>query len=369
MLDGRPALLSRPAVTINLIGLALLTFGVISEAHLGLAGQHLATLLLLLVADGAWLAWSYTRYCEVGPAQMVAALTVMTLAGGALAAFAPVAVTYVGVASMGATIRWSPGRAAPIAVAGPLAALISLAGSGHDLEPVISVLATSLAGGVIGISRRESQLRTAQAASIEIAEARAQVLAARNHLARELHDVLAHTLSALSLQLQALEALVAGGRPLEPPVAEQLEQIKRLVRDGLDEARGAVQALREDVPALEDRLARLASERHAAIEVEGQPRDLPPDVALALYRVAQEALTNVMKHAPGATAAVRLDYSEKGVGISISNPSTPDRGSALAGTGGGYGIQGIKERVLLLGGSVEAGPTADGWLVSARVPV
>lgn len=372
-LDARPALLSRPAVFINLGGLCLLTWGVIGEAHPGLAGSRLAALLLIIAADCGWLLWTYTRFREVNTPVMFAGLMVMTLAGGALTSFAALPVTYIGVASMAATTSWNVHRAAVIAIAGPAASLLSLALSGHGLGLAVGAITGSLAGGVIGISRRDSQLRTAQAASIQIAEARAEVLAARNHLARELHDVLAHTLSALSLQLQALDALIADGRPVAPPVSEQLEQIKRLVRDGLDEARGAVQALREDVPALEDRLTKLAAERHAEIEVRGEPRQLPPDVSLALYRVAQEALTNVTKHAPGTTAEVKLDFADREVGLSISNPAISNPASSngesvLAATGGGYGIQGIRERVLLLGGQVEAGPTPGGWVVSAQVP-
>ena len=134
--------------------------------------------------------------------------------------------------------------------------------------------------------------------------ARAELLAGRNHLARELHDILAHTLSALSLQLEALDALIDVGRPT-PEVRAQPDSLRRLVREGLDEARGAVRALREDAPPLEEQLARLSGDRHASLSVVGVPRRLAPDVSLALYRVAQEALTNVAKHAAGAPTGGR----------------------------------------------------------------
>ena len=229
-------------------------------------------------------------------------------------------------------------------------------------------VAAVLAGTVLGTSRRDYQERAARAAAVELAQGRAELLAARNHLARELHDVLAHTLAATSLQLEALDAMMGDGQGRDPAVGEQLARIKRLVRDGLDEARGAVRALREDLPPLDQRLARLAAEADAGLSVSGRPRDLPPDVALALYRVAQEALTNVMKHAPGATAGMQLDYTDKGVSLAISNPSSPGGAAALASTGGGYGLQGIRERVLLLGGRVDAGPVEGGWRVAAEVP-
>jgi signal transduction histidine kinase len=198
--------------------------------------------------------------------------------------------------------------------------------------------------------------------------ARAELLDGRNHLARELHDVLAHTLSALSLQLEALDVLVSTGAPTDA-VREQLDSTKRLVREGLDEARGAVRALREDAGPLEEQLARLAADRRAEVHVCGQPRTLSPDITLALYRVAQEALTNVVKHAPGQLAQIELGFADDRVSLSVSNlRSGSANGSPLKDSGGGYGLQGIKERVLLLGGRVEMGPTPKGWLVHAEVP-
>ena len=196
-------------------------------------------------------------------------------------------------------------------------------------------LAAALAGTVTGVSRRQSQERAAQAALVEVSEARAEaeraraeLLAGRNHLARELHDVLAHTLSALSLQLEALDALLSAGPPASPDVRAQLDYTKRLVRHGLDEARGAVQALREDAPPLEEQLACLAADRHAEIRVSGSSRRLAPDVTLALYRVAQEAVTNVLKHAPGAEAEIQLGFGDGRVTLSVSNGAGHRCGSA-----------------------------------------
>jgi signal transduction histidine kinase len=254
--------------------------------------------------------------------------------------------------------------------------LIALPGAGHGEAAVLSGLAAALAGAVMGISRRQSVERAEQAAAVQVSEARAEaeraraeLLAGRNHLARELHDILAHTLSALSLQLQALDALIISGPPVSPEVRDQLEQIKRLVKEGLDESRGAVQALREDPLPLEEQLARLASDRRADLRVDGTPRPLRPEVVLTVYRVAQEALTNVVKHAPGAQAEVDLLFEDAQVTLSVTNDDARQPpASPLAESGGGYGLQGIRERVLLIGGSVEAGPTDGGWLVRAQVP-
>jgi signal transduction histidine kinase len=359
---------------VNLAGLALLVWSIIAEAHLGLGGAHLAALVLLLLAVAGWIGWVWSRFRPVCRRTAVC-LTVMALAGGALMAFAPVAAVFIGVAAVGATIAWPLKKAAWIIAAGLIAMLISVPAAGHQLGVVFAGVAAALTGMIVGVGRRLSLERAANAALVQVTEARAdaeraraELLDGRNHLARELHDVLAHTLSALSLQLEALDALVSTGAATDV-VREQLDGIKRLVREGLDEARGAVRALREDAGPLEEQLTRLASDRRAEVEVCGEPRSLAPDVTLALYRVAQEALTNVVKHAPGEVAHIELGFADDRVSLSVSNPrSGTGNGSALSDSGGGYGLQGIKERVLLLGGQVDVGPTSEGWLVHAEVP-
>jgi signal transduction histidine kinase len=364
----------RLEVWINLAGLALLVWAVIAEAHPGPGDGHLAALVLLAVAVAAWLGWVWARFRPVCRRTAVY-LAVMALAGGALIAFAPVAAVFVGVASVGATLAWPLRSAAWIITGGLLAMLVAVPAAGHPFGVVFAGVAAALTGTVVGVSRRQSLERAANAALVQVTEARAdaeraraELLDGRNHLARELHDVLAHTLSALSLQLEALDVLVSTGAASDA-VREQLDSTKRLVREGLDEARGAVRALREDAGPLEEQLARLAEDRRAEVHVCGQPRTLSPDVTLALYRVAQEALTNVVKHAPGQLAQIELGFADDRVSLSVSNlRSGSANGSPLKDSGGGYGLQGIKERVLLLGGRVEMGPTPEGWLVHAEVP-
>jgi signal transduction histidine kinase len=196
-------------------------------------------------------------------------------------------------------------------------------------------------------------------------------LGERNHLARELHDVLAHTLAALSLQLEAFATVVDAEPQASPAVGEQLERTRRLVREGLDEARGAVRALRDDALPLDERLRDLSEQHDAAFTISGTPRPLPGEVVLALFRVAQEALTNVMKHAAGAATLVGLHYDADSVALVVENASPPanGHGNPLGDSGGGFGLRGIGERLALLGGQVEAGPTADGWRVTATAPV
>jgi signal transduction histidine kinase len=176
-------------------------------------------------------------------------------------------------------------------------------------------------------------------------------------------------------------------------VRAQLEKTQLLVREGLNEARGAVQALRDDAAPLDDQLRRLAARHDADFTLSGPLRPLSPPVVMSLYRVAQEALTNVMKHAPGTPTAMQLAYGPdrvalrvdnlapghaggngrangRDVGVTSNGTGAPPNGNGfLALSGGGYGLPGIAERVALLGGHVEAGPTAEGWRVEAVVPL
>jgi signal transduction histidine kinase len=366
-----------PALAANLVGLVLLTLGVSGEAHLGASSSGTVAVVLLVAADAAWLTWTWARWRDQPAAVVYGLVSILAVTGGALVGFAPIALTYVAVASYATAMRWDVRRSVPVAVLGPASAVVALAAGGHALDLAVSAVSASLGGAVIGMGRRDAQAAAERAASIEVARARAEVLEARNHLARELHDVLAHTLSALAVQLQALEAeMYRSGRPPDPAVAEQLEQAARLVRSGLDEARGAAQVLREDLPPLEDRLATLVAGR-ARLCVRGRPRSLAPDAALSLYRAAQEALTNVTKHAPGAEALVELDFDPASVGLRVTNPlgvpsptgaAASADATALAASGGGYGLQGIRERMRLLGGSVQAGPADGVWVVAVRVP-
>ncbi|HUJ64412.1 MAG TPA: histidine kinase, partial [Acidimicrobiales bacterium] len=340
---------NRLVMALNLIGLSLLAWGVIAEAHPGRGDGRVATLILLGLAVAGWVGWSRMRFRPAAGRPMFGWLALTALAGGGLAAFTPLAAVFVGVAALGATIAWPLRQAGWIVAAGPAAMLISVAGSGHNFGLVLVGLAAALTATILGASRRQALERTASAARMQVAEARAEaeraraeLLDGRNHLARELHDVLAHTLSALSLQLEALDALVSTGSSTAA-VREQLDSTKRLVREGMEEARGAVRALREDAPPLEEQLNRLACDRQAQMLVSGPPRQLSPDVTLTLYRVAQEALTNVVKHAPGQPARIELGFAADTVSLSVSNPRSPaGNGSALRDTGAGYGLQGIK---------------------------
>ncbi|MBO0706970.1 MAG: sensor histidine kinase [Candidatus Dormibacteraeota bacterium] len=190
----------------------------------------------------------------------------------------------------------------------------------------------------------------------------------RERLAREMHDVLAHTLSGLTVQLEATR-LLAEQRPGDPAVAEAVANAHGLAREGLLEARRTVSALRGDMPGpaqLEQLLHDFEVESgvRCRLDVEGTPVPLRPEAQLALYRTAQEALTNIRKHADATSVALRLGWSRRGAELTVEDQGTPKPSLAP----GGYGLNGIRERAALLGGSLEAGPTEGGFRVRLRVP-
>src|SRR6202000_1479155 len=147
---------------------------------------------------------------------------------------------------------------------------------------------------------------------------KAELFSERNRLGRELHDVLAHTLGALSIQLTALDTQVQTGAGRDE-LRTEIQRSHQLVGEGLDEARQAVRALRDDHTPLDGQLQRLAEQHHAAFDVTGTPGPLRAEPSLALYRVAQEALTNAAKHAPGAPVAVHVTFDNEKVNLTVRN--------------------------------------------------
>jgi signal transduction histidine kinase len=141
-----------------------------------------------------------------------------------------------------------------------------------------------------------------------------------------------------------------------------------MARDGLAETRQALSALRGELTPLEDFLTELVSTADGAeVTVTGERRPLPAEASQAVRRVAQEALTNVRKHAHGARVDVRLDYNEHEVTLNVRDSG--GRPGELNGAGGGYGLLGMRERAELLGGSLDAGPDEEGFVVTLKVPV
>jgi len=141
-----------------------------------------------------------------------------------------------------------------------------------------------------------------------------------------------------------------------------------MARDGLAETRQALSALRGEMSPLEDYLSDLVAQAEGArVVVEGERQTLTAEASQAVRRVAQEALTNVRRHAPGAKVWVRLEYGEGEVTLDVRDSGGSP--GELAHSGGGYGLLGMRERAELLGGSLEAGPYEEGFVVTLRVPV
>ena len=212
-------------------------------------------------------------------------------------------------------------------------------------------------------------------------ERAAEVREERVRIAREMHDVVAHSLAVITVQAGVGRCL-AGKRPEEASAA--FGSIETISRTAQDELRIVLGLLRDgeagtaplaptprliDVKDLADTVR--ASGVPVELRMEGTDRRLSPSLELSVYRVVQEALTNVVKHAPGARAAVELAVSAQKVRLDVRDDGGPGGGQApRAGLGTGHGITGMRERIGAFGGWLVAGPVADGgFRVTAEVPV
>jgi signal transduction histidine kinase len=251
----------------------------------------------------------------------------------------------------------------------------------------------AIMGGVVlgflgGLNRRQARL--AGVRERELVEstmatreehAKAAALEAQQAVARDIHDVLAHSLGGLVIQLDAVEALLESGRTAD--AASRVRDARELAASGLGEARRAVEALREPrenepVSGVEMRqsLAELVDAHRAlggSIELadSGQPHELSAEAAVALRRALQEALSNARKHAPGEAVHARLGWGQHGVVMDVRNRmagASVTAPAALAASGGGHGLAGMSERFdALHGGSVVAQTQGDEFVVRVEV--
>jgi signal transduction histidine kinase len=238
-------------------------------------------------------------------------------------------------------------------------------------------------GGVIVRFRRSSREQLAVAERRH--EGERALLEERQRIARELHDVVAHHMSVIAIQAEA-----APYKTADPPkeLVESFSEIRASALSGLNELRRVLGVLRSDrpdvapQPGLDDLPGLLESARSGGVTVtsgvSGTPRPLPPGVDLSAYRIVQEALSNAIRHAPGAAVQVHLHYGEAALVIEVRNdscalgtqapcerPGEPGRGD-----NGGHGIIGMRERAAMLGGHLEARPAPDGeFLVTAALPI
>jgi signal transduction histidine kinase len=264
----------------------------------------------------------------------------------------------------------------------PVLAALAVAETYDSAKPATISLAVLSASGLILMTsafaaisldaRRQAEALLAQQAATGEARQRAAALAERSRLARDLHDVLAHGLSALAVQLEATRLMAittgAGAR-----LVGQIASAHKLTCIGILEARRALQMLREgeapgpaSVPGLVAETSR-ALGIPITLEVEGVPCPLGSDAGITLYRVVQEALTNVAKHAGhGVQVTVRLVWASGGAEVSIV-----DRGGDGVDAGlpsGGFGLTSMAERAALNGGWLSAGHSDGGFAVVLRLP-
>ncbi|WP_257138393.1 sensor histidine kinase [Streptomyces sp. rh34] len=242
------------------------------------------------------------------------------------------------------------------------------------------VLVTALALGTALRSLRLARKDLVVQAELTAEErARRTLLEERGRIARELHDVVAHHMSVISIQAQVAPHLVE--HPTEE-LRENLTGIRENALEALTELRRVLGVLRsEDAPSQSARHAPqpglggldglLATVRSAGLAVTrsttGDPRPLPPGVELSAYRIVQEALSNVMRHAPSASAEVVIGHRPAGLTVRVVN-SPPDRPAAPS-PGVRHGLLGMRERAAMLGGELATGPTPEGgWEVTAILP-
>lgn len=272
--------------------------------------------------------------------------------------------------------RFDVGRGAAFAVA-LIAAYVLASASNLGFAPItlfsIGLGLTFAYVASTSIARlREEEARArellAELQASRDAQLQSAALNERARIAREIHDVLAHTLAALAVQLESARVLLERDGSNREALAT-VERSHRLVKEGLEEVGRAVSALRGDRIPGPSQIRDLVSEFEADTGVEsdfqvgGQPRQLEPEAQLALYRTAQEALTNVRKHAAASRVEVSLRYEADGTELRIA-----DVGSSADSANGGYGLVGMRERAELLGGKLDAGSTADGFEVRLFIP-
>jgi signal transduction histidine kinase len=305
-----------------------------------------------------------------------ASLLVLTAAGGFAATShndtSVLALAIVGMLAAGAEL--SLAELLVVFLAGVLAVEIGAVSYGHtDLGTVLGYPAALAAVALAGRYQRVYRTQTEQAEALLAETRRAQfeaeraaALDERSRIAREIHDVLAHSLGALGIQVQAAEAMLSERHDIDRALS-LLATARRLVDEGLTETRRAVRALRTDAPPLPDALAALLDDRPGALAVGGEPYALAPAAGLALLRVAQEAVTNAAKHADGNPPTIALEYTDGGVELRVENTLPDAAAIEPVDAAGGYGLAGMHERLRLIDGELHAGPVGDRWVVNARV--
>lgn len=371
-------------IVVRLLGTALLT-GALISAHprpgegwvwIALGSAYALWLAYLLldgrdsrIGSGALAGFGLLASAVIGPPNGAA----MAMAFVALMVFASRTAASVGAILTLTCAMVSVATASQVLwLAGTLEMLSTAAGLTMGMLIALTGRNTRLAG-------EQTQQLLVQTRLATEAKATTAALAERARIAREIHDIQAHSLSALSLQLQAATGFLQDqSLPADHPALAKavgcVDRAAQLARDGLTETRRAVHALREDAGGLPEQLRILVAAHtpEPTVTITGDQRQLSAEAGLTLYRAVQEGLTNVRKHAPGTPAAITLDYGSHAVAVTVTNPYDPAAGPSSA-VPSGYGITGLTERAALADGTVEAGPTGDperlSWRLSVTLPL
>ncbi|WP_017570257.1 sensor histidine kinase [Nocardiopsis halotolerans] len=301
----------------------------------------------------------------------------------------PVAAALYSAAEAGRT-PWSVGLAAALVLVSTVARLSEGQDPayllGYELPTTVAVMGAATALGHVQWQRRRAEYQRARIAALDEqareSEAAERLALERTRIARDLHDAVGHHLSVVSLHTAvAVEAL--GDDPADVPVARaELDHVARASRAGLSELRATVRALRDADPG-DDRVSSLAhldelvvSVRAAGVEVEvtgvPEPGEVPGMVDATAYRIVQEALTNTLRHAHARRARVDITRGDGVLDVTVTDDGAAVRAvsSGRAGPPTGSGLAGMRERVRLVGGSVEAAPRPGGGFgVRARLPI
>src|SRR4051794_4644812 len=371
--DERSARKTRLAV-----GALILIAIAIGATAPGSAGSRAVFIAGLAVAIAAWIAWASRPLSEIATAVVLALVGVggaAVVAAGGRGAVAALGFPLIAVAAAAERL---PLRLAALVAGSAFASLLVGAIVTRSGFVLVAALIVPPSGFIAGLAPRQhiarveqAELLLAEAQRAKEEQARAAAFDERMRVAREIHDVLAHSLAALSIRLDVVHALLADGNAAAALV--QVEQSQQLAAQGIAETREAVAALRSDAAPLTVELARLVdayshdSGLEASFSAEGEPRGLPADTELACRRITQESLTNARRHAPGALVTARLVYRPAEVRLLVRTVGASGL-SGMSNDGGGYGIAGMRERAEMLHGRLTAGPVSGGWEVELCIP-
>jgi signal transduction histidine kinase len=342
-----------PSIRLTVLGIALLAAQVVP-----LVWRRRAPLAVAVVVIGAAVAYGVAELPD--PAIMFAP----ALALYSVAAYRPQPISLV------------------VAVGGAAAGIVALVLSADaDVADVAVNYVVGITSWAVGLTVRNQREHTARVEAQREADARRAATDERIRIARELHDVVAHHLSVIVVQAEAAQEVLAA-RPER--AGKAMATVADTARSALGELRRVLGVLRSeggvgdggrapqpDLDAVDDLVA---SVREAgltvAVRTEGEPRAVGGVVGVAAYRVVQEALTNVLRHAAARRAEVALDYGPDALVVIVSDDGRGCPSASDQDWSAGHGLAGMRERVTILGGSLDAGPRAEGgFTVRARLPL